>query len=762
MYDFSFKLYEKDNSTLVDPPTGGILAKDLFREGKVLIELNGQEEIDVEVDHKHAEFQYLTLSRILELTHTDQNLTKRFRITRLHDVRRNENTYAQLFALGLKFDLSDFRHNFHGSLIQQAPTTHLTQVLTGSGFTVGTVTPTNTFTLDYSYNKILDDLYRIREKVNESGTEYDIVVNDDKTVDFVIAGNQSSTSTIEFKKNLLTLNRAQSRPKANRIFAIGGASQDGVPMTVRNARFRITQINTVGPNDDLVLDSDEILLADDSLNGFKVEAIDPEEATLISDSAKGGGNDKVTIPTPPGGTFSVGDFVRFRDPAPITLAPQNLNFIQDTGSINTHGTIDDIFRDESFQDFENLLRPYEKSALSGTYTAGLCEGWSKVGTDVTVAENTDADFVLNGTKSQKVTVAGLILTPGAPTVAVQSPLDGNLNGSYTYQTCYFTKDGFGPLSTASASVAPANEVVKVDLNDSGHTGRDEILGWAIFRKKTTDAAYYKIALMSDFTASYYDTIGDGILQEEYPGATAGPGGQGIEATFTATVGKRYSCLVNLWVSGSPYGQVRVELDVGTITPEDGAEQSKIATTVVTSDQRFVIAIGGVTAQSASGKLRVVAHQGQAIYYVDSVMVTETDVPPPIDQFIAESSGAELWKAAYRYAQGKGEVQKEIEASIHDLYAINDTDEFQIGDQISIIDSDLSVNESVRIPRKQFNLRKAWQGDYDLSLKKPVIEQTLLNIKKSVDKVATGASKFGSRELNTKGSQQRGVQVWTAV
>lgn len=752
-YDFTINLYQVDNSTLV-----GALDKDLFFEGTITVELNGDERFTVEVDQTHADFSSLAKSMVLQVVHTDANFTKRFRIHSIADVRKGEQTVAEIVALGLKFDLADERHDLQRPLVEQTVSTHLTQILSDTDFSVGTVTPSDTFTLDYGFDSVLNDLYRVREKVSESGTEYDIVVNDDMTVDLIIAGNQSSTSTIEYQKNLLTMKRVVSRPEANTFYVLGGSSSDGAQMTLRNARFLVTEVNDLGGSTEIVLDSDEILLDDDALNGFKVEVNDPEEATLISDSYKqGGGFDAVVVGGSPDGTFAVNDWVRFRKPEAVTLRPLNLSYIQEAASLAANGRIATMFRDENFQDVENLLRPYGQSACSGTYTAGVCQGWTAYGSDVTPTENSDTSYILNGTKSQKVVVGAFSQTPAAPTATEGSPA-GVLNGSYTYKTCYVTVDGVGPISSASSAVAPANEVVEVGLNDSGYSGRSEIIGWQIYRKKSTDADYYKIGQLDDFTATFYDNVQDGIFQETHPGSDEGAGGQGVYVEFGANIGKVYTCVVNLFVSGPPYGQVRIELDIGNLST-DGSQQTVLATSAITADQQFVIAIGGVTAASGTGTLRVLSHNGAATFYVDSAMVIESPIAPPLDYFVAESAGAELWAAAYRYAQTRMTDRKEITATISDFYPVDDLDELQLGDLITLTDSELSVNESVRVTAKTFNLREAWKASISLSTNPPKIAGLLTELKLASEAAGKGASRSTSRTFAQIGSKPGGGQVW---
>lgn len=752
---FQVKIYEKDNTTLVNPPTGGILNDLLFDGGLVAVELSGEERFQFKANINDSHFQYLALSRILELSHTAKNFTKRFRIISMGDIQEGEVHGNEIICVGLKYDLANKVFDFHGRIFDQNATTHMTQLLSGTGFTVGTVTPTVQFTLEYSYDKILEALMRVREKVNEAGTQYDIKVNDNKSVDLVIVGDQLSSSTIEFRKNLQRSQFLDTRPQANRIWAIGGGSENGTPMTVRNAHFKITNISGSPPTVVHTLDSDEILLSNDSLNAYRVKS--STGTYTIIDSAKGGGNDTITVT---GAIGSVGDFVQFLPT--LASGKNNLNYIQDAASIVTDGIIEDTYRDETMFDIENLLRPAAKSTLSGTYTGGLCDGWTKVGNDVTTTENLDTDFIINGTKSQKVVVGAFSITPAAPTVAIEAT-QGVLSGSYTYKTCYVTKDGVGPLSTVSASISPANQVGSVALNDTQHTTRSDITAWQIYRKKSTDSDWYFLAQLDDFSATYYDNAEDSFFGDVHPGTTKAPGGQGIEAEFETELDKKYSCLVHLWIvshGGGNYGRVRLEFESGEIIPGDANEKSMVATKAITTDSRFIIAIGGLTAKSLFnvGKLRVLAHEGEVAFHVDSACVVEGEVPPPIETFVAESAGAELWRSAYRYAQTKKERELTITAQVSDFYPVDTLNELQLGDSITVANTVLGRSEVARIVRHEFDMREPWKSQFAFSKAPFNLAKLLKDAKKIQDVIGKGTRKAVSNQINQIASMQKGIQI----
>lgn len=80
------------------------------------------------------------------------------------------------------------------------------------------------------------------------------------------------------------------------------------------------------------------------------------------------------------------------------MTGRNVDFVKDQTSIDSIGTVVGKYENPDIQDTINLvLTP----AFDGTYTAGLCEDWTKVG-NPTLTENTNSDFRHHSSSSQKV------------------------------------------------------------------------------------------------------------------------------------------------------------------------------------------------------------------------------------------------------------------------------------------------------------------------------------------------------------------------
>ena len=73
------------------------------------------------------------------------------------------------------------------------------------------------------------------------------------------------------------------------------------------------------------------------------------------------------------------------------------SYASDTASISTYGVYEGVYHEPMLEDVVDLV---STPALDGTYTAGLCEDWTKLGIP-TVSENTDSSFYLYGNASQR-------------------------------------------------------------------------------------------------------------------------------------------------------------------------------------------------------------------------------------------------------------------------------------------------------------------------------------------------------------------------
>ena len=76
----------------------------------------------------------------------------------------------------------------------------------------------------------------------------------------------------------------------------------------------------------------------------------------------------------------------------------NAVYAENPASQASYGVVAGKYENPNIQDTLNIVKT---PAMDGVYTGGLCENWAETGTPVTT-ENTNADYITHGTKSQKV------------------------------------------------------------------------------------------------------------------------------------------------------------------------------------------------------------------------------------------------------------------------------------------------------------------------------------------------------------------------
>lgn len=698
---YRIRVYDIQFATLLTT-----LADSTVWSGMCDISLTGEDSLTFRADKDAAEATNLAIGRVVELHRVDESWKRPFRIVGLKPVREGSKYFYDLECEHLKYDLAYEINLFTGDLINQTPTTHLNFILNGSGWTAGTVTPTAALTKNYNNNTRLFDLQELAEKTGYE-LSFAATAGGARTVSLVRVGNQSSTATITFAKNLKTLNRDVKIPEANRVYGIGGDGGNSIGMTIALATHRIT--NAIGLGGflmQLVFDSDKVVPSDDSWVGYEVRNITTGSWSEIYDSFKFEGDyDRITVE---GSGWNVGDIVRIGVATADSF--QYVDYIEDQSSIDTYGLRSGKHVDESFSDVINIAGPYKKSALSGTYTSGLCESWFKVGT-CTVAENTDSQYVTNGTKSQKVTVTAWTTTPSAPAITHLTDIPTEIIGTRQYKIAWLVSDGEGPLS-AAASVALNKTAARIELNQAAPETR--ITGWRVYATKANGSTFYRLADLAIAATEFYDTVADDNLTIEPPVSTAAAaGGQGVYCEFTAVEDEEYSAVVYLTVAS---GRVRVELATADSFPGRDISSEKAATPAVTSAENFIISIDGVIASGTSGRLSVVAHEGSAVFYVDSVMVVKSAYAPSSDRFVADNMATELWYETYDELQKRKVAQTQWSIGLSDLYEMGiGTDQIMLGDTLTVTDTALGIsNAAVRVLRKSFSIVQPNEATFEFT------------------------------------------------
>jgi phage minor structural protein len=114
-------------------------------------------------------------------------------------------------------------------------------------------------------------------------------------------------------------------------------------------------------------------------------------------------------------------------------------YVEDSNSVALYGVYEGVCQEPTIEEAVNLM---STPALDGTYTSGICEDWTNIGSPA-LSKNTDADYYLYGKASQRI--------------------QSSSSGAGIMQTVTVTP---GTIYSLSASIILASGTVRVEVIDS--------------------------------------------------------------------------------------------------------------------------------------------------------------------------------------------------------------------------------------------------------------------------------------------------------
>lgn len=269
--------------------------------------------------------------------------------------------------------------NAHLDFKQETPANILTAILTYSSYSSGTVNPTATVDLVISNETVLS---AVRKLAQATGTYYDVdEVNTE--IDILTSLGSDNSVRIEPTRNLKSLQRSTHTSEIiNKMYASGAGE---VPVTLAGTPHRVASMAGAV----ITCEGNKVVPENDTWNTFKIEVLIGNNAGVqytIADCVAGDPSDTITLtisPTLPAGTlFKI-----------MTAGGDDVDYIP-VGAADKEG----VFQNGNLQDNTNFI---VTPMLDGTYTAGLCQDWTKVGAP-TVTENGNDAFIKYGQKSQRI------------------------------------------------------------------------------------------------------------------------------------------------------------------------------------------------------------------------------------------------------------------------------------------------------------------------------------------------------------------------
>lgn len=273
----------------------------------------------------------------------------------------------------------------HLDIKQDTPANIMTTIMGYSSWAKGTVNPTDPVDLTISYETVLSAILKLCEV---TGTFYD-VDHTNTEIDILTSLGSDNNVRIEPGHNLRFLRRVNHSVEiVNKLYGVAGGEP---PVTIAGAPHQVSSIASqiitcvgakVVPQDDIWNTSYQIRF----LTGAHAQ-----ETKTITDCVAGASNDTITV------SGSIASAVA-RDLFIIEDTSDNAVDFIPFGNADKEG----IFNSGGWQDIDNLVKTPD---LSGTYTAGLCQDWTKEGSP-TVSEDSASAHIKYGTKSQKVQSTG--------------------------------------------------------------------------------------------------------------------------------------------------------------------------------------------------------------------------------------------------------------------------------------------------------------------------------------------------------------------
>lgn len=369
-------------------------------EARVSEEVNGQDVVEFDIDIKSDKWQHVTYERFIRVVDTSDTSTanfKSYRISGIKDARTQENQLlAHVTAERCKYDL--LKDILEGETFWTGalPDTILTTILDGSGFTKGTCNPTDTVDFEIKWENRLSALDRLAELC---AAEVEVTETWDgatwtKTINLKTTVGANNNVEIRYQKNLEGMERdCNPQGLINKLYPIGNGEPAltlGKSELNDGAKFTLPASGSHSTTKAIMPAG--VIMSDDSFVGLYLKRTRGEtiETKAISDSSASDPSFTTAAFT---SACQAGDIVQICTDSDGEIP---VKYIEDKTSITAYGTREGV-EEFDLEDIQNLVTD---PTLSGTYTDGLCAGYTKVGSP-TLSENSTATYIQRGTKSQK-------------------------------------------------------------------------------------------------------------------------------------------------------------------------------------------------------------------------------------------------------------------------------------------------------------------------------------------------------------------------
>lgn len=238
--------------------------------------------------------------------------------------------------------------------------------------------------------------------------------------------------------------------------------------------------------------------------------------------------------------------------------------------------------------------------------------------------------------------------------------------------------------------------------------------------------------------------------------TGADSGEGIQQTITLEDVAYYSYGVWIFIVT---GSVRIELFDGVADQPSGGVTAESTVT----GTWIQILLEGVQADDTGGIVKILSNGAASEFYVDAAVVEKLSRLSSPNEFYRISGSRRLWDQAVDNLRQNNSPRKTYAVGVADLYEgdreVYQYEQFEIGDTITIEDSELGINVTARVQRKEWDIFNPWDAKIQIDNFNDKIGRTLRANEKTVNKEVRFAGiqsgRFSGERIIAGNNQQRG-------
>lgn len=335
---------------------------------------------------------YLTTGSKIRLTDYEDSSTRTFIITKPSFIR-DERGVQKIMVSGEHQSMIELARNIvtaQLSVRHVLPSLVLAKLLSYvSGYSVGTVNPTDKIDIEsIGWEPVSSGLQKLIGAIGA----IDLSITEAGAVSLLTSMGSDNGVRIYVGRNMQSIkNTRYIRRIVNKMYGVGGGQPSP---TIAGAPHVVASITSAT----ITTQGNKVVAESDSWNTYKVRFITGAQAGnsfVINDCTHGASADTLVLASTPSPAVVAGDKFVITDSSDV-----DVSFILAATSLATYGQWAGVYRNENYVDATNLV---VEPSLDGSYTSGVCAGWTKIGAGA--FENLNAAYIQNGSKSQGVSSA---------------------------------------------------------------------------------------------------------------------------------------------------------------------------------------------------------------------------------------------------------------------------------------------------------------------------------------------------------------------